>query len=69
MFTGRAYPKDDPNEKNVVPPGYDSLYLFDSHSLEEDRMFDNYSHEAILMRPSQVWPEYVVQHYSCYIDR
>ena len=60
MFTGRAYPKDDPNEKNIVPPGYDSLYLFDSQTLEEDRMFDSYSHEYILMRSTQIWPQYVV---------
>ena len=60
IFTGRAYPKDDPNQKNVVPEGYDSLYLFDSQSLEDDQLLDSYSHEYILTRPSQVWPQYVV---------
>jgi hypothetical protein len=60
IFTGRAYPKDDPNQKNILPAGYDSLYLFDSQSLEDDHMLDSYSHEYILTRPTQVWPQYVV---------
>jgi hypothetical protein len=60
IFTGRAYPKDDPNQKNVVPEGYDSLYLFDSQSLEDDQLLDSYSHEYVLTRPSQVWPQFVV---------
>ena len=60
VFTGRSYPKVDPNGKNIIPPGYDSLYVYDSEALESSRSAADYSHDYIVRDLSQVLPQFVV---------
>ena len=60
VFTGRSYPKVDPAGKNIIPPGYDSLYVYDADALEREREAKDYSHEYIVRDLSQVLPQFVV---------
>ena len=69
VCTGRSYPKVDPNGKNVVPPGYDSLYLYDNETTEKGNGDDNnnnsssktdYAHEYVLTNMTQVSPQFVI---------
>ena len=63
MCTGRSYPKMDPNGKNIIPPGYDSLYVADGEALDGasgNKGKKDYEHEYVLNDMSQVSPQFVV---------
>jgi hypothetical protein len=71
VCTGRSYPKVDPNGKNIIPPGYDSLYLYDGDSTENAGAITStsssggnknkeYHHDYVLTNMAQVSPQFVV---------
>ena len=63
VCTGRSYPKVDPNGKNIIPTGYDSLYLYDSEAMEKGENSggsSEYSHDYVLTNMSQISPQFVV---------
>ena len=63
IAVGRAFVVDDPselgNEGQLIPEGFDSLYLALSQGQTEDGA--NYKHDYCVTDPAQVLPMYVVQ--------
>ena len=63
MAVGRAFVVDDPSELGsegqLIPEGYDSLYLALSQGQTEDGA--SYKHEYCVTDPAQVLPMYIVQ--------
>ena len=72
VCTGRSYPKVDPNGKNIIPPGYDSLYLYDGDNNNKESIGmgsigsgnlpnkSDYQHDYVLTDMTQVSPQFVV---------
>jgi hypothetical protein len=58
---GRSFVSDNPDKREPLPPGFDSVFLAQRQS---DGPSHVYRHEYILMDPSQVIPLYLVQFFG-----